>query len=324
MTAVRAGITHYAWPGGVAVIFDASTPCAAVFGPGGWRVGSPDTVFSDGPPAGAEVAQLWLSPDVVEQIASQEFAGAGLHTDFVHLERYVARLQAEETNAVVLVLGPGPAALAISGGLISIVEPSAATSDVVLRQARGWIVVIAGALQEQASPHEVPAPQTAVMGAVPAETPSEEPRVDEPPPALPAPVLAANGAGPESAQPPPPPALSAPADPAPSQAVLPANTERPEAVFGRFPGEARYLLSQGVAESPPAEVAAELATFAGNGATGTMLHLLDGAHTLVQIAAETGLTPAQVGGMLGTLLAHRLAFKYVSRPRPAAGASAPR
>ncbi len=321
MTAVRAGITHYAWPGGVAIIFDASTPCAAVFGPGGWRVGSPDTVFSDGPPAGAEVAQLWLSPDVVEQIASQEFAGAGLHTDFVHLERYVARLQAEETNAVVLVLGPGPAALAISGGLISIVEPSAAPSDVVLRQARGWIVVIAGALQEQASPHEVLTPQSAVVGAVPAATPFVEPRVDEAPPA---PVLAANGAGPESAQAPPLPALSAPADSAPPQPVLPADTERPEAVFGRFPGEARYLLSQGVAENPPAEVAAELATYAGNGATGTMLHLLDGAHTLVQIAAETGLTPAQVGGMLGTLLAHRLAFKYVSRPRPAAGASAPR
>lgn len=321
MTAVRAGITHYAWPGGVAVIFDASTPCAAVFGPGGWRVGSPDTVFSDGPPVGAEVAQLWLSPHVVEQIASQEFAGAALHTDFVHLDRYMARLQAEETNVIVLVLGPGPAAFAIRGGLISNVEPSAATSDAVLRQARGWIVVIAGALQEQASPHEVIAPQSAVVSAVPAATPSVVPRVDEPPPA---PVLAANGTGPEAAQAPRLPVLSVPADPASPQPVLPAHTERPEAVFGRFPGEGRYLLSQGIAENPPAEIAAELATFAGNGATGTMLHLLDGAHTLSQIAAETGLTPAQVGGMLGTLVAHRLAFKYVSRPRPAAGASAPR
>ncbi len=287
MTVARAGITHYAWPGGVAVIFDASTPCAAVFGSGGWQVGAPDIVFSDGPPAGAEVSQMWLSRDLVEQVASQEFTGAGLHTDFVHLDRYVARLQAEETHAVVLVLGSGPAALAISGGSVSVIEPSAAaaTPDAVLSQARGWIVVIAGALHAQAAQEEEP-----VLPVIPA--------LMEPAPAPAQPVLA--------------------------EAVPAAHSQQPDGAFGRFPPEARYLLSSRVAENLPAEVAAEMASFATNGATGTMLRLLDGAHTLAQIVAETGLTPAQVGGMLDALVAHRLAFKYVSRARPATGASASR
>ncbi len=313
MAAATARITHYAWLGGVAAIFEASTPCAAVFGPSGWHVGAPDAVFADGPPARAESAQLRLRKDVVERIASLEFSGAALHTDFVHLDRYIARLQSDQASAVVLVLGPKPAVLDLNGGALAVIEPaSAATSGAVMKQARGWIIVITGSLQAQTVSVVTPASEPiAVVDAAPADVaPVDAAPVDVPVIEVPAIKVAAveeAGAQPEVA--PPPPA-------APSREL--------EAVFGRFAREARYLLSPGVAENLPSDVAAELAGVVSNGVTGTVLRLLDGAHTLAEIASETGLTPAQVGGILEALVSHRLAFKYVSRSRPAAGASAAR
>ena len=375
-----ARITHYAWSGGLAAIFEASTPCAAVFGPGGWHVGAPNIVFADGPPARAETAQLRLPKDLVERIASLEFAGAALHTDFVHLDRYVARLQADQTSAVVLVLGPKPAVLDLNGGAVTVVEPaSSATSGAVIKQARGWIIVITGSLQAHSSnatpPRDEPTVAEAVpivetgpvaqttppvaavpvvdtpaptsgridltpaqiapiddapvdaaqvevpaVGAAPVDVPSAERAPVDVPPADPARVEVLPVAVPtvETA-----PVKSAPADAAPPVQMRPAE-DLVSAVFGRFAGEARYLLSPGVAENLPPEVATSLAGVVSNGVTGTVLRLLDGAHTLAEIAAETGLTPGQVGGILEALVSHRLAFKYVSRPRPAAGASAAR
>ena len=310
MAAATARITHYAWSGGVAAIFEASTPCAAVFGPSGWHVGAPDTVFADGPPARAEAAQLRLPKDLVERIASLEFAGAALHTDFVHLDRYIARLQSDQASAVVLVLGPKPAVLNLNGGALAVIEPaSAATSGAVIKQARGWIIVITGSLQAQTVSVATPAPEpiavveAALVGAAPVEVEVPATKVA---------VIDEAVATPEIAQP-----EIAPLPPAAPPREL-------EAVFGRFAGEARYLLSPNVAENLPSDVAAELAGIVSNGVTGTMLRLLDGAHTLAEIAAQTGLTPAQVGGILEALISHRLAFKYVSRSRPAAGASAAR
>ena len=302
MAAATARITHYAWSGGVAAIFEASTPCAAVFGPSGWHVGAPDTVFADGPPARAEAAQLRLPKDLVERIASLEFAGAALHTDFVHLDRYIARLQSDQASAVVLVLGPKPAVLNLNEGALAVIEPaSAATSGAVIKQARGWIIVITGSLQAQTVSVATPASEPiAVVEAAPVDpAPVEVPVIE---------VLVPEVAVVEEtvAQP----------EVAPSREL--------EAVFGRFAGEARYLLSPGVAENLPSDVAAELTGLVSNGVTGTVLRLLDGAHTLAEIAAQTGLTPAQVGGILEALVSHRLAFKYVSRTRPAAGASAAR
>ena len=304
MVAATARITHYAWSGGVAAIFEASTPCAAVFGPSGWHVGAPDTVFADGPPARAEAAQLRLRKDVVERIASLEFAGAALHTDFVHLDRYIARLQSDQASAVVLVLGPKPAVLNLNGGALAVIEPeSAATSGAVIKQARGWIIVITGSLQAQTVSVATPAAEPiAVVDAAPVEVPVIEVQATK------VAVVEEAVAQPEVAPPPP----------------LAAPSRELEAVFGRFAGEARYLLSPGVAENLPSDVAAALAGVVSNGVTGTVLRLLDGAHTLAEIAAQTGLTPAQVGGILEALVSHRLAFKYVSRSRPAAGASAAR
>jgi len=325
VAAATARITHYAWSGGVAAIFEASTPCAAVFGPSGWHVGAPDTVFADGPPARAEAAQLRLPKDLVERIASLEFAGAALHTDFVHLDRYIARLQSDQASAVVLVLGPKPAVLNLNGGALAVIEPaSAATSGAVIKQARGWIIVITGSLQAQTVSVATPAPEpiavveAALVGAAPVEVevPATKVAVIEVPvvevPATKVAVIDEAVATPEIAQP----EIAPPSPAAPSREL--------EAVFGRFAGEARYLLSPDVAENLPSDVAAELAGIVSNGVTGTMLRLLDGAHTLAEIAAQTGLTPAQVGGILEALISHRLAFKYVSRSRPAAGASAAR
>lgn len=305
MVEPTARITHYAWSGGVAAIFEASTPCAAVFGPGGWHVGMPEIVFADGPPAGAEATQLRLRRDIVEQIASLEFAGAGLHTDFVHLDRYVARLQADQASAVLLVLGPRPAVLHISAGALEVVEPASGKSaDEVVKQARGWIVVINGSLHALPS-QVVPAP----IEVAPVEI--------APPVIARAPVAPAAEGQAEAA-----PTEAAPAAAAPATRNVREGTAGPAGpVFGRFAGDARYLLSPGVADNLPAEVAAELAGTVSNGVTGRVLRLLDGLHTLAEIASETGLTPAQVAGVLEALVARRLAFKYVSRPRPAAGAA---
>ena len=335
MAAATARITHYAWSGGVAAIFEASTPCAAVFGPSGWHVGAPDTVFADGPPARAEAAQLRLRKDVVERIASLEFAGAALHTDFVHLDRYIARLQSDQASAVVLVLGPKPAVLNLNEGALAVIEPaSAATSGAVIKQARGWIIVITGSLQAQTVSVATPAPEpiavvdAAPVGAAPVEVdvPATKVTVIEVPvvevPATKVAVIDEAVATPEIAQPEIAPPEIAPPEIAPLPPAAPPREL--EAVFGRFAGEARYLLSPNVAENLPSDVAAELTGLVSNGVTGTVLRLLDGAHTLAEIAAQTGLTPAQVGGILEALVSHRLAFKYVSRTRPAAGASAAR
>lgn len=337
MAVATARITHYAWPGGVAAIFEASTPCAAVFGPSGWHVGAPDAVFADGPPARAEAAQVRLRKDVVERIASLEFAGAALHTDFIHLDRYIARLQSDQASAVVLVLGPKPAVLDLNGGVLAVIEPaSAATSGAVIKQARGWIIVITGSLQAQTTAVAMLASEpVAAVGAAPIEVPVIEVPVTKVAPVETAPVAVAPIEVPVAEQPPAEvsPAEIAQPKVAPAESLVPEAVPPPppaapsrelEAVFGRFAGDARYLLSPDVAENLPSDVAAELAGVVSNGVTGTVLLLLDGAHTLAEIASQTGLTPAQVGGILEALVSHRLAFKYVSRPRPAAGASAGR
>jgi hypothetical protein len=327
-------------------------------------VGAPDIVFADGPPPNAETAQLRLPRPIVERIASLEFGGAALHTDFIHLDRYVARLQADQASAVVLVLGPKSAVLDVHDGAVTVVEPaSSSTSGAVIKQAKGWIIVITGSLQPQpsiaASPRD---------GAAAAEKPTVEPpvevapapvevapvevapvevvRVEAPPAAVPPlsasvvemPPVAAPPVEPSTEETAPvktdpidvaPPVEARPAEPVangpsgPAQPALAAATGL-DSVFGRFAGDARYLLSPGVADNLPPEVEAVLAGVGRNGVTGTVLRLLDGAHTLAEIAAETGLTPGQVGGILEALVSHRLAFKYVSRPRPAAGASASR
>lgn len=277
MSAAWTGITHYAWPGGLAVVIQTpASPAAAVFGPGGWRHGPPHAVFAEGPPPVAETFQLALPQAFTDQLVSLEVAG-GLHTDFVHLERLVGHLQSERKDAAVVVLGRVPAALVVSDGELAVVEPDPEVGvpvDAVLKYAAGWIVVVQG---------KVVPPVPAAVAAPQQVEPAPDRRADEPEPDRPAVV----------------------AEP-----------------FGRFAADARFLLSPGAVTRLPAEVAAEMSAATGDAGPAVMA-LFDGAHALSEIASATGLTPEQVATVVETLVAHRLAFRYMSRVRPPTGASTP-
>ncbi|MGH2402952.1 MAG: hypothetical protein ACRDGN_00670 [bacterium] len=310
----RMGITHYAWPGGLATVVEGpASGIAAVFGPGGWRIGPAQEVLSETPPQGAEMYHLALPETLTDQVAaSLHLVGSGIHTDFVHLDRLVARLQADGTDAAVFVLGRAPAALVLSGGQVTVVEPRHEPLEEVLTGAEGWIVVGLGRVslpapaaprRADARPHREPAP------VVPASAPVEPiPAPIEPVPAPVAPVS--------------PPAQPEPAQvdlPSPAGASADGATAAPGA-FGRFAPDALFVLAHDAADRLSAEASAQIAGAAGD-AGRPLMALLDGAHTLSAIAAASGLAPSAVTSVVEVLLTHRLVFKYVSRVRPATGAS---
>ncbi len=282
--AVQTGITHYAWPRGLAMVIGApASGAAAVFGPGGWRVGPAHAVFAEGPPPNAEAFHLALPDAIADQLASLQIVGADLHTDFVHLDRLVARLRSERADAAVFVVGRVPAALVLAGGDLTVIEPPPAAhepADEVLKGADGWIVVTLGKVM-------LPAAASASPDA---------------------PAHAQVAPGPPAAVPP--------------DAHGPTAAPAPTGAFGRFGPDARYVLTPGVANRLPGEATAQLSAAAGQAWPG-LAALLDGAHTLSEIAAATGLGPAEVTAVVETLVAHRLVFRYVSRVRPPTGASTP-
>lgn len=263
----RTGITHYAWPGGLAMVIE--TPASgttAVFGPGGWRVGPSRAVFTEGPPPGAETSHLALPEALADQLASLQPVGVGLHTDFVRLDRLVSRLRSERTDAAVFVAGRAPAALVLSDGELTVIEPPPAAhepADEVISGAAGWIIVALGKLILPTEPRPAPQAQS-------------------------------------------------------GSARAPASPD----AFGRFGPDARYVLTPGAANRLPADAAAQISAATGEAWPG-LAALLDGAHTLSEIAAATGLGPGTVVTVMGVLVAHRLVFRYVSRVRPPTGASTP-
>ncbi|MBI3998312.1 MAG: hypothetical protein HY355_04705 [Armatimonadetes bacterium] len=160
----RTGVTHYAWPDHLAVVWKATASvAAAAFGPAGWQIGVPERVLPGGPPDQAALSHLPLPGDLVDRLAALEFVTAGLHTDFVNLERFIQRLQAEGQGATVLVVGAGPAVLVVSDHTLTVVEPPAAHGHAVLSQASGWIVHLAGAV----APSKAAAAQTVAQVAAP-------------------------------------------------------------------------------------------------------------------------------------------------------------
>ncbi|MDR7484308.1 MAG: hypothetical protein QN187_03175 [Armatimonadota bacterium] len=156
-------ISHYAWPGGLALVIEAQDRRhAAVFGPQGWRAGDPRAVLPDGLPPGVEVERLGVPPWLAEQLPSLEMAQGGLHTDFVRLDRLLTRLEAEGARGVVLVLGRSPAVWVLADGRPSVVlapdragDPAAALSS----RASGWIVVLAGPVTMPVRPSAAPEAQ---------------------------------------------------------------------------------------------------------------------------------------------------------------------
>lgn len=285
----RTGIAHHVWPGGLAVVFEgAGADTAAVFGPGGWEHGPRRLIFSQGPPAGAASSFLALPQTLVDQLAVQPFSGGALHTDFVFLDRLVRRFTPGTDDVVLLVLGRSPGALLCSGGRVTVIEPAAVDEPLhmLLPSLSGWIVVISGKVS-----FTPPAP-AAAQAATP---PPAQPRVHEPP---------RHVRGPEPAAPPPA-----------------AEGARPSGNFGRFAPESLFMLASGAAGQLPSDVTERIAVIAGEAWTG-LVALLDGAHTLQQIATSTGVASHQVAEVVDLLVSSKLAFKYVSRTRPQAGAPA--
>ncbi len=268
----RSGIAHHAWPGGLAVVFEGSrAEVAAVFGPGGWEHGPRRLIVPEGPPPEAASSFLALPQGLVEQLATQQFSGGALHTDFVFLDRLIRRLAPGTDDVVLLVLGRSPGALLCSHGHVTVIEPAAAVDEplhMLLPSLSGWIVVISGKVS-YAPPAPLPEPT---------------------PPASP-PIAATDGE-----------------KPAP-------------ATFGRFTPETRFVLASGAAGRLPSEIAERLRAIAGDPWVG-LVNLLDGAHTLQDIASGTGLAADRVAEAMDILVASKLAFKYLSRARPQAGAPA--
>jgi len=291
----RTGIAHHAWPGGLAVVFEgASADTAAVFGPGGWEHGPRRVIFSQGPPAAAASSFLALPQALVDQLAVQQFSGGALHTDFVFLDRLVRRFAPGTDDVVLLVLGRSPGALLCSGGRVTVVEPAAADEPLhmLLPSLSGWIVVISGKVSfAPAAPPPELRPATSVAAPAAASAP------------------AASEARPHAR-------AQEPAPPAPA-----ADGQRPAGNFGRFAPESLFMLASGAAGQLPSEVTERMAAITGEAWTG-LVALLDGAHTLQEIATTTGLAAHRVAAVVDLLVTSKLAFKYVSRARPQAGAPA--
>lgn len=308
-------ISHFAWPGGLAIVVEApARRFAAVFGQHGWRAGDPREVFPEGPPRTAEVVTLTLPSWFIDQVPSLEFALCGIHTDFVRVNRLLDRLQTDQVDAAILVLGVTPAAIVLSGGHTTVVEPAAAwgtPADAVIARAAGWIVVLSGkvAVPVQAELFQRPArdESAAMVGPPRVDTSQPLPAANQylPSPSQPAP--AASQPLPAGSQP-------APNHPAPSG---------PRVEAARVQGEERFVTATGASQALPDEVVAAIRSAAGE--TGlSVLELLDGARTLAEIAQTTGLRTEQVAVVVKTLVTYKLAFRYVTRVRPATGVRAPR
>jgi hypothetical protein len=80
----------------------------------------------------------------------------------------------------------------------------------------------------------------------------------------------------------------------------------------------RFVVASSVAQSPPDDVVAAIAATAGDAAVAALAHL-DGSRTLDDVAALTGLSNEQLTAVVRLLVERRLAFRYVSRTRPATG-----
>lgn len=332
--ASRTGVTHYAWPGGLAMVIETpASAAAAVWRADGWRTGPVDEVFAR-PPSGAEVIHLALPESLAGELGELQLLGSSLHTDFVHLDRLVNRLAAEGTDAALFVLGRAPAALVLHGDRVTLVEPAPSAHEPleeVLTGADGWIVV--GLVSVAVSRVT---PDASVRGSV--SGPGSEPILTEQKPSSSqhADVGASSTEPPTAAPAPAPAPAPGPAPDAVSQvqAAVPAGRDSAGPAeyswagrdsagsFGRFAGDARFILAHDASKRISAGASAKIAEAAGE-STPAVLALFDGTHTLLQVSAATGLGPVAVASIVEILLAHRLVFRYVSRVRPPTSASTP-
>lgn len=77
-----------------------------------------------------------------------------------------------------------------------------------------------------------------------------------------------------------------------------------------------YFVPAAARNSTPEEVAARILEVAGP-AGHAVIGLLDGSRTVAAVSAAAGVTTEQARAVVGVLMAHKLAFRYVGRSRPA-------
>lgn len=284
--AARPRITHFAWSEGLAIVIDVpGRRTAALFGPRGWQVGEAAAVLPDGPPEESEPTSLLLPKWLAEQMPSLVFGGGGLHTDFLRVHRLIERLRAEGADGAVFVLGRAPAAVVIAGGRATVLDQPVAEETRI----EDVLAAADGWVVVLSGPIRIPVPASAksprrVVGEETAPAAvAPEPIVEEAKPAVAAPETVGAATG---------------AD------------------------EERFLVSPGAVQSLPADVATELRAIAGEAGL-DVAALLDGSRTSTEVALTTGLRPEQVSAVVKALVAHKLAFRYVSRTRRPAGVRTP-
>jgi hypothetical protein len=111
-------------------------------------------------------------------------------------------------------------------------------------------------------------------------------------------------------------------EPEPVAAEMPAGLPEPARVALGAGGE-RFVAASSVVARVPAAVHAEIVAAAGD-AGPAVIRYLDGSCTTAEIAAAVGLSSDQVAAVIRLLVGRRLAFRYVTRVRPAGNARSPR
>jgi hypothetical protein len=346
-------ISLHAWPGGLAVAIQGDAHRAVlVFGPDGWRRSEPKLVFPDGPPPGTESATLPVPEWLADQLAQLELSLGGVHTDFIRIDRLLSRLHRQSANAAVLVLGTKPAIAVLTDGRLQVLEPPVPTGVSpmpILAGASGWIIVFSGRVSVPAASQQPPARpvETAVEAPQHAQEPvqaQEREQMPEPAPGAvePEPTTAELHPAAEALDPvvaaqeltvpheqvqTAEPAMPAEPEPVrsatpPSEPVRATDAVRPAAPAAAA-AEERFVVSSNIAAAIPDDIAAEISGVAGAAAL-SVVPRLDGSQTVAEIAASTGLGRDQVSAVVRLLVARKLAFRYVSRVRPATGAKARR
>lgn len=164
-------VVLHVWPEGLAVVVEATGGRgAAVLDADGWRQGEAADVFPDGPPANASRHTLSVPTWLSEQLLEHTVLHAGLHTDFVKLDRLAARLRTDGGQHVLLVLGERPAAAVVTDGRVVPVGPVGPDGPPSsLDGASGWVVVLTGPVVLPPPAHPAaPSEDTAAPDARPA------------------------------------------------------------------------------------------------------------------------------------------------------------
>lgn len=313
-------LSHYAWPGGLAFVIE--TPrrrFAAILEPSGWRLGDAREVWRAGPPSGATMAALELPPWLERQLPSLDLTQRALHTDFVRLNRVLARMQSERANGAVVVLGPQPAAFVLTGGAPVVIYPTGRDgehADMVAARAVGWVCVMSGQVvlggaEDEPEPLIEPAPSLA-SDPYAAGSPAEV-ALQMAAPQMAAPQVEAPQPEPVAVNPP-----TRVASPMPGE---PATAPAPTATPAGFQAGDRFVAAAG-ARTLSHDAVGQVAAVAGDRGR-QIVELLDGSRTIQEVADAVAVAPEQVGQVVRILVSAKLAFRYVSRVRPATGARSP-